>query len=1255
MPRRSRRQSFRPGSGPSRWSLASLEPRLMLAADAGVAAAAPISGSVAAETVASKVDATSRSSCEHLVLIDSEITDLSQWESALPEAAEIAVLQPGADPIDQISQILSQRRDVRSLHIISHGSVGQIRLAGQSIDQQTLTTQQEQIRHWRSAFAYDADLLLYGCDVAGGPEGKSFARLLSRLAGVDVAASDDATGNTSENLAVADWDLEFTVGDVRFAALLNRQALSGIREHLGIEIWAAGETTDELMELEIDGQVVDSWFVRDTNANDGTFLPYYYNVDGVSPDQIRINFVNDFYDAASGTDRNLRVDKIVVDGLTYETEAPSVFSTGTWQPDTGVTPGNRQSEYLTNNGYFQFASDGGGTSTITTIEIDAFGETGDEAMQLVVKDEVVWTYLNVPTSGTTYSYDYYGDVAPSDVRVAFIGAVYQPEFGYDQNLRVDRIRIDGESFESESASTYSTGTYVNGQGIIPGNWRSDILHDNGYFQYDYGGGNPGNGEQGSFALGTGGESVDESNGSVTVTIERIGGTDGTATIEYFTADDTAIAGQDYAAVSGQLTFFTGETSKQVTIPIYNDGQAESTESFSIRLNNPNGAGLLAPRTAVIQILDDDSNLPLYASFDSANGLDLNGNAVVTGGSLQLTAATAQQRGSAYYTTAIPISEGTSFQTSFTARFTGGQGSAGGEGLAFVIQNSPAGTSAQNIGNYSGGLDYNAVPNSLAVELDTFKNVYETYADEITIVKDGLPVYPLANIQSPYDLNDGTEKYVWVDYNGDSNVLAVYLSETSEKPDFAILKTTVDLAATVGDQAYVGFAGSTGTAFNNTYIDSWTFTLDTPAADPPTYPTGTPTELALYSGLDQPVSLEWSNDGRNLYIAEKPGRVKVVRDGGAVTTVIDIADRVNDFQDRGLIDIAVHPDFQSNGYLYLLYTVDPPEVYENVGNIYAGPDGQGNRAGQLIRVTLDASTGFTSVVPGSEVTLLGSQSTWNNFNAFTDSTLNFGEPPAGQNPDGSYINDFINSDSRSHTVGSLEFGIDGNLFVSIGDGASFNQTDVRAFRVQDPDSLSGKVLRIDPYTGQGLSDNPFYNGNPDDNRSKVYQLGLRNPWRLAVDPDTGRLFIGETGLSNFEEINTGDPGTNFGWPAYEGGQGTNRPTPTYQNLAQSQAIYSSVYATPALIAIPHGTGPNVVVVGDVATELVYGPQYDGDLFYNDFGRGIVSHADVSADGTLLGSSVFATGAEWITDIKQGVDGKLYYADLVNGVVGRWEIA
>jgi len=118
-----------------------------------------------------------------------------------------------------------------------------------------------------------------------------------------------------------------------------------------------------------------------------------------------------------------------------------------------------------------------------------------------------------------------------------------------------------------------------------------------------------------------------------------------------------------------------------------------------------------------------------------------------------------------------------------------------------------------------------------------------------------------------------------------------------------------------------------------------------------------------------------------------------------------------------------------------------------------------------------------------------------------------------------------------------------------------------------DSLSGKILRVDPITGKGLSDNPFYNGDADSNRSKVYDYGLRNPFRFAFQPGTGTLFIGDVGWNTWEEINRGR-GQDFGWPYYEGGSGVSLKTGGYQDLSEAQAFYNSGQAvTPSLWARP----------------------------------------------------------------------------------------
>lgn len=1234
--------------------LAELEPRLLLAGDAGAAVVQVAAASAQASQAAPASSPTAMTSPTDLVIVDAGVDDLATLVAAIPAGAEIVMIDANQGGIEQITDILASHQNLRSVHLICHGSAGTLAIGNQSITEDDLVQHQASIATWRQSMTPDGDLLIYGCDVAGNADGVRFVDRLASIAGVDVAASNDRTGNATATHD-ADWNLEYQVGLIESSGLLAASNLQNFDGHLAIELFAAGSTGDEQIQVLIGGQVVDTFTLRGTDADARQFSRFTVNRDNVNPGDIRVNFVNDLFDPANGIDRNVRLDRIVVDGVTLQTEDPSVFSSGGFVPGQGIGSGNLESEFLFANGFFQFAPTSGtgnpGGANGSNIEVSLAGQTGTESAQLLIDGSVVATYNNISSAGQVFSFEADGTVTADRVRVAFINDVFEPGV-FDRNLDVDFIRIDGQVFQTEAPTTFSTGTWTPVDGITPGFRQSETLHANGFFQFLAVNNPADGGDAGSFSLVTSEIIVTEGQGAITLIVQRLGGSDGNASIDFFTASDSAIEGEDFEANSGRLFFADGETERRFTVNILNDDVAESTETFSVRIDNSIGADLLAPRTSIITLRDDDSNLPQFTQFDSASELNLNGSAAVANGFLELTGAANQQVGSAFFNSPIAIDSSTSFQSAFTFQIGGGSGDAGADGFAFLLQNSAAAGDA--LGGAGGFLGYDTIGRSLAIEFDTSRNAWDIASDTISLVVNGQVTNELVETVSPFNLNNNTLYHAWVEYNGDTNTLAVFISQTAERPVFAVLRTTIDLQPIVGDQAFVGFSAATFNRPNYHRIGSWDFSLDTPFGDPPLNPSGNVVEQDLVTGLNQPLALAFSADGRNVFIAEKAGVVKVVRDGSTTaTTVFDISDQVNDLQDRGLIDIELDPNFLSNGYLYATYTYDPPEVFDNIGNTFAGPDGRGNRAARVSRFTLDASTGFTTAVAGSELVLVGRNSTWDNFNAFTDSTDNFREPQGGQ-VNGVFIDDFINSDSRSHTIGALAFSADGSLFVSIGDGASFSRTDTRALRVQDVNSLSGKVLRIDPATGQGLSDNPFFNGDPNSNASKVYQLGLRNPWRLTIDPNSDRLFIGETGLSSFEEINTGEAGTNFGWPFYEGGQGVNSRTPGYRDLPQAGPFYASVNATPAEIALQHQSGSDTVVLGDIVTNLDLGIQFEGDLFYNDLFRGVIRHADVAADGSLSNVQVFTTGAAFVTDIQQGPGGSLYYVNLVEGTFGRWQI-
>ena len=266
--------------------------------------------------------------------------------------------------------------------------------------------------------------------------------------------------------------------------------------------------------------------------------------------------------------------------------------------------------------------------------------------------------------------------------------------------------------------------------------------------------------------------------------------------------------------------------------------------------------------------------------------------------------------------------------------------------------------------------------------------------------------------------------------------------------------------------------------------------DPEPADPvPPAPTGTETgdgtggvRLAKLGDFDQPLFVAQPPGSEDLYVVEKPGRVKLVR-GDEITTALDISDEVSDSGEQGLLSIAFHPDGGSGG---------------DAGPLYA---------------------------------------------YFTDSdqdqrVIEFGLAEDGS-VDESSRREVLRMDdfASNHNGGLLLFGPDGLLYIGTGDGGGAGDPERNA---QDLGSLLGKILRIDPAEAAGRpysipADNPFA-GRPGV-RGEVFAYGLRNPWRFSFDPESGSLVIGDVGQSGQEEIDLAPPaeaaGANFGWSAFEG--------------------------------------------------------------------------------------------------------------------------
>ena len=526
--------------------------------------------------------------------------------------------------------------------------------------------------------------------------------------------------------------------------------------------------------------------------------------------------------------------------------------------------------------------------------------------------------------------------------------------------------------------------------------------------------------------------------------------------------------------------------------------------------------------------------------------------------------------------------------------------------------------------------------------------------------------------------DGTAK-AGSDYQATSGTLSFAAGQASKTISIALKNDTV---GEVNETFTLKFSNAVGVQLNTqqttiTIIDDdgGNFALETVA-----------------SGLNQPTAFDWTSDDKRMFIAQKNGVVRVLNNGTLLSTpFIDISGQVNDTRDRGLLGIAVHPDFgkatNPKNYVYLLYTYDPPETNpnnpkNNPNSTLDNPDQIGNRTARLIRVEADPNTNYTTAIAGSEVVLLGTNGTWENIIRPDGNSTNvsLGYAPSGiLNKDTGkpftslqdYLNNqgkvqnvqnFIANDSESHSVGSVRFGTDGSLFVSLGDGTSYNGRDPRAIRVQDVNNLSGKILRIDAITGQGLSSNPFYNGDPNSNSSKVYNLGLRNPFRFTIDKNTNTPVIGDVGFFLYEEVNIGKPGANFGWPFYEGGLDANGnivslKQPSYSSLDAAKDFYSSGTTVTAPAYTYQHTDSNSIVLGDFYTGDTFPEIYQGALFVGDFSQGTIDALTFDSQGKFVSVKRFASQADRpnlgvTAQISTGKDGNLYYANLTGGEIARF---
>ena len=311
-------------------------------------------------------------------------------------------------------------------------------------------------------------------------------------------------------------------------------------------------------------------------------------------------------------------------------------------------------------------------------------------------------------------------------------------------------------------------------------------------------------------------------------------------------------------------------------------------------------------------------------------------------------------------------------------------------------------------------------------------------------------------------------------------------------------------------------------------------------------------ILFADGFSNPVEMQNVGDDR-LFIVEKRGVIEILQLDGTTnpTPFLDIQNIVltpgGNYDERGLLGLAFHPDYINNGYFYVNYI-------DNFGNT------------QISRFSVSTSD------------------------------------PNIADPDSEFQILEVEQPYANHNGGCLRFGPEGYLYIGLGDGGSAGDPENRSQNLQ---TLLGKMLRIDIDNTEGStnyavpSNNPFV-GDPNA-LDEIWSYGLRNPWRFSFDSETDELWIGDVGQGSIEEIDraaAGISGQNYGWRCYEGTQEYNTSgCPNQSELTFPVAEYS------------HSGGNCSVTGGYVYRGEIY-ENFLGIYFYADFCSGEIGTIDQS---------------------------------------------
>ena len=336
--------------------------------------------------------------------------------------------------------------------------------------------------------------------------------------------------------------------------------------------------------------------------------------------------------------------------------------------------------------------------------------------------------------------------------------------------------------------------------------------------------------------------------------------------------------------------------------------------------------------------------------------------------------------------------------------------------------------------------------------------------------------------------------------------------------------------------------------------------------------------AWITGLSSATAFAQAPDGR-IFIAQQGGSLRVVNSSGALLATPFMTLTVDSNGERGLLGVAFHPNFATNQWVYVYYTAISGNTRNNRVSRFTANGNVVLALSETILVDLPALSGATN-----------------------------------------------------HNGGALHFGIDGKLYVAVGDNADSSK----------PQNLSdpfGKMLRFND-DGTIPPDNPFFASQTGLARA-IWAYGLRNPFTFAFQPGSGRMHINDVGQNTWEEIDLGAPGANYGWPASEG--------PDNVIAGVTAPLFAYKHSSTA----PPGSGPGGFFVGFAITGGAFYPDsgpfpaaYRGQYFFADFVSRFVARLDLANNNAAY---AFANLSGDPVDMLAGIDGALYV--LTRGSVTR----